>query len=273
MAWLSKRGSGSVRLTFTIKEHGMKKFLVVPVAALFLAACSESTAPTAVANSPNFAPRADFVAAGLGDSFDFEGGFSAAASPFAPNRVDDIPSDTYSRGGKGFLGKFTNDAVTIGTSYVGNGWLNFDLYIEGTWDGNAKGKYGPDVLAISAYCGSTITGTPAATFVTSFSNKATTKQSFPGSYPAASYAGLTGATHLDELGFSAAGEVLTTNHAVSTYDAVYSLSFAYPAACATAGAVTFVLSSNTLQSPTDEFWGIDNVSVTASAANTAHSWQ
>lgn len=250
----------------------MKRFLVVPVAALLLAACGESTAPNSTAQGLTLNPRADFVAAGLGDTYTFEG-FTAAASPFSPNRTAVIPSDTYTQGGKGFLGKFTNEVVTIGTSYVGNGWLNFDLYIEGTWDGLAKGRYGIDTWTISAYCGTSTAGTPAETFTTTFSNKSTTKQSYPAAYGSGTYAGLTGAINLNQLGF-APDQVLTTNHAVSAYDAVYQMSWPYPVCPSGTTSVTFVLSAGSLQQATDEFWGIDNVRITSSSFyTTSNSWQ
>lgn len=247
-----------------------RPFALVAVA-FVLAACSESTPVPTSPNVNSVSPRSDFSAAGLGATYDFEGDFGASASPFLPNRTDNIPSDTYTRGGKGFLGKFTNSSVTMSTDYVGGGYINYDLYIEGTWDGLSPSRFGHDLWQVSAYCGTEATGTPAGQFLTSFSNKSTTKQSYPAAFGAGVFPGRTGAINIDELGF-APTEVRTTNHAVSAYDAVYPMSLPFPAACATAGAVTWMFSSTTLQNVTDEFWGLDNVSVTATANNTVHNW-
>lgn len=250
----------------------MKRPIALAAVALVLAACSESSTPT----SPNIqalTPRADFSAAGLGATYDFEGDFGASASPFLPSRTDIIPSDTYTRGGKGFLGKFTDNMVTMSTDYVGGGYVNFDLYIEGTWDGLSPSRFGQDLWQVSAYCGTEATGTPAGQFLTSFSNKYTTKQSYPDAFGEGVHPGRTGAINLDELGF-APQEVRTTNRAVSAYDAVYPMSLPFPAACATAGSVTWAFGSNALQYVFDEFWGLDNVSVTATpnSGNAVHSW-
>jgi hypothetical protein len=243
----------------------MKRLVALPLAALAITACSEVNSPARSPADLNLSN--DFAAADLGSSYNFEGDFGISASPFAPNRTAVIPSDTYTAGGKGFLGKFTNEQVTMVTNYVGNGYLNFSLYIAGTWDGLAKNKYGTDTWEVAAYCGDVATGTPAGQFITTFSNKGTTKQNFPDAVNGAEHAGMTGAAAVGVLGFANADEVRNTNRSVSDYSAVYNMSWQYPAACATNGQVTWVFDSpsGTLQSAYDEFWGVDNVSVTESA--------
>lgn len=244
----------------------MKSLVALPFALLAIVACSDTNTPTSPA-SANFAPRADFAAASLGSTYNFEGDFGASASPFLPSRTDIIPSDTYAAGGKGYLGKFTNETVTMTTDYVGGGYINFSLYTAGTWDGLAKGKYGPDTWQLAAYCGADASGTFAGDFTTSFSNKSTTDQSYPDALGVGVHDGLTGAADIGQLGLADAEEVRNTNRSVSTYSATYTMSFQYPAECVSAGQVTWVFSNptGTMQSSFDEFWGIDNVSVTATS--------
>lgn len=241
--------------------------------ALALVACTDIPSPTSLVSAP-IAPHADFVIAGLGSTYDFEGDFAASASPFLPIRTAVIPSDTYATGGKAFLGKFRSDHVTMTTEYVGNGYLNLSLYIVGTWDGVKKNKYGNDTWEVSAYCGNAAVGNPAGTFTTSFSNKTNTHQSYPDALGGPTHEGLTGATDVGSLGFGTANEVRSTNFAVSAYSAVYTMSWKYPAPCAAPGQVTWLFTSPSemLQESYDEFWGIDNVSVTASANYTPRTF-
>jgi len=245
----------------------MKKFVAFSVAALLLAACGESTAPTSSSVStpiPTFAPRLDFTAASIGFSTDFEGDFGTSASPFLPNRIETIPANNYSRGGKKFLGRFANDVVTFTVDYTAGANVSYDLYIIGTWDGIANNKkYAPDTWQAAAFCGSSTS--PSYTFTTTFSNKTTTKQNYPAQWGGTAYAGTTGAIYTgDVLGFGAAGLTLVTNSTVSSYGTVYSRSDPFPTCPGGTATVTWVFwrPSQHLQSVFDESWGLDNFSVT-----------
>lgn len=238
----------------------MKKLIAVSAAALFLAACGETPLPTS-ASARSITPSAAFGVATTGETYNFEFG-TADASPFTPQTIGTIPSDTYNNGGKGYLGPFYNSTVTMATQGSGTDYLNLSLYVEGSWDGNAHGRFGGDSWTINAYCGTAATGTPAYSFTTNFINKSNGSQAYPGQVGATND-GLTGSTDLDELGF-APNSIKKTNRATSAYDAVYKMSFAFPSCGGTD--VTWTFTGAGIGNGEDEFWGVDNLSVGAANA-------
>lgn len=246
----------------------MKKLVALPIAVLFAVACSEPTASPAASDITNkIHPSGTFSVADFGYSENFEGFTASSASPFAPSVTAAIPAQNTLEGTT-YLGKFTNGVLTMSTTYTAGAYLNFSLIIAGTWDGISK-NYGPDTWQIDGYCGTSATGTPATTFTTTFSNKRTTKQNYPDPFGGAVNAGLTDATEVGQLGFSSTGEVLVTNKSVSTYSAVYLIGMAYPSCPSGTTDVTWVMRnpSQELQQVTDEFWGLDNISIGTLAPN------
>jgi hypothetical protein len=174
--------------------------------------------------------------------------------------VNSLPSTSnYPSGGAGYLGPFTNEALTLSYTYIAGANLTFDLYIIGTWDGAAGHKYGADTWEVAATCGSTV----AYDFETSFSNKRTTKQNYPAPVGGALYPGRTQGLNTYDLGFSADPSQNVTNTTVSSYSTIYQLSVPSSALAACAGQTitfTFHNPSQELQGVSDESWGLDNVS-------------
>ncbi len=254
----------------------MKKFVAVTASAILLAACSESTAPVAQQIvSPTI--REVTITSG-GSVYDFEAAIEASASPFTPYARSGIPT-SYSDAATGFSsgnwygGRYTNEVVTFTVDYAAGSFLYYDLYIIGTWDGISK-NYGPDQWQLAAYCGPTASGNAAAQFTTTFSNKSTTKQNYPAQIGGQVYPGTYAAFVVGELGFVAPGETRVTNKAVSSYDAVYRMSAAFPNCSAGTTSLTFVMQSPTqqLQATFDEGWGIDNVSTSGFSASSASGY-
>lgn len=234
----------------------MKNVIAFPLAVLFLAACSESTAP--VKESDLSVRAVAMTGCDTGeDCMDFNSSVTTSGgSSFNSSLITEIPAAT----GDKFLGQFTNESVNlIVTDVVTSAVVSFDLYIIGTWDGNGGHKYGPDTWQVSATCNGGTLGT-AKTY--SFSNKKTTLQSYPALYGQGENKGLTGSLPGVTLGFGTSDTQRTTNHTVSSYDAVYRFTNVGFGSCTGEVVFTFTSPSNQLQPTYDESWGLDNVVVT-----------
>jgi hypothetical protein len=267
----------------------MKKIFALPLAVVFVAACSDSsTAPSATADlAPSFAkpapgPGGTPVSGNLTNlTFDFNGSVVAAglgsgafvtenqADPGATSTASSIGAADYLPGtSNGFLGRFADNASQAVLN-VGNGGsrysVSFDLYIIGTWDGKGKqaqhGAFQANVWSIGTRCGA-----PSANFTnvfsTTFSNQLTVQQDYPA--PAGSGGGAkatTGAYKVDELGY--AGRLDLTNIAPfkAIADSWYKLTFTGDNPCGVGQPMSIVFrASNPLAQPTwDESWAIDNV--------------
>ncbi len=113
--------------------------------------------------------------------------------------------------------------------------LEFDLYLFGSWDGDATSS-GPDGFSLSG----------DVSFETTFTNHRVEGQSYPGS-ASETYGTGSGATQVYRgLGLSSDGSEFVTNHVADTFS------------------VTFAGSGLD-----DEWWGIDNVRVSVNAPATA----
>jgi hypothetical protein len=268
----------------------MKKFFALPLAVVFVAACSDSsTAPSATSDlTPSYAkpgpgPGPTPVVGTTTDlTFDFNGSVIAAGTlgvaafvtedqtnAAGTSAASSIGSADYLPGTtNGFLGRFANisDQAVLN---VGNGGsrysISFDLYIIGTWDGKGKqaqhGAFQANVWSIGTRCGA-----PSQAFdnlfSTTFSNQVTVQQDFPA--PAGSGGGAkatTGAYKVNELGYS--GRLDLTNIAPfkPIADSWYKLSYTGDNPCGVGQPMSFVFrASNPLAQPTwDESWAIDNV--------------
>jgi hypothetical protein len=274
----------------------MKKFFAVPLAVLFVAACSDSsTAPSATADlSPSYAkptppPSGVTVAGNLTNlTFSFDGDVTASgigsgafvtedqSNAAATSSASSIGSADYLPGTtNGFLGRFA-DNTSQAVLNVGNGGsrysISFDLYIIGTWDGKGKqaqhGAFQANVWSIGYRCGAPSQAFTSI-FSTTFSNQLTVQQDYP--LPAGSGGGAkatTGAYKVDALGY--AGRLDLTNIAPfkAIADSWYQLSFSSDTnPCGTGNPVSFIFrASNPLAQPTwDESWAIDNVVIKTDA--------
>jgi hypothetical protein len=137
-----------------------------------------------------------------------------------------------------FLGTFFNDTINFTlTNLPPHEELNvaFDLFIINSWEGNDP-TLGPDIWDMTM-AGSNVVHT-------TFSNFGFQRQSYPGQYPAGNFAGQTGATETNVLGYF--------------QDSVYEISQTLPHST---NNIQVSLSAMGLQPAPDEFWGIDNFQV------------
>jgi hypothetical protein len=264
----------------------MKKFFAVPLAVVFVAACSDSTSPTSTADlSPSYAKPAPppTVTEASGNlalaSYTFDVGAVDAASgtgigsdtddaTIASNAADVnyAPADL----DNGFIGRYNNTHTRTllvfqeaGSKYT----VNFDLYIIGSWDGKGKqaqsGAFQANVFQIAYRCG--IDPTLFPVFSTTFSNQLTVQQDYPLAYGLGGNKAGTGAVagSIDALGYKDHPELSNTPLFRSFGDATYKMSYTLSGICGgTNGtAPTFVLSSTApgQQSNYDESWGVDNI--------------
>lgn len=132
---------------------------------------------------------------------DFQG-LSAAGSEWSETTISTIASQT-------FLGPFAQpnqwEIVTLTLTSLPVHThldLSFDLRIIADWDGNnASGGVGPDRFQVSILGGPTLLDT-------TFSNRSSGSQAFPGAYPGGSYPRYTGAAGINVLGSAVDGDSL-----------------------------------------------------------------
>jgi hypothetical protein len=264
----------------------MKKFFAVPLAVLFVAACSESTSPTSTADlatrnaKPTPPPSVTPASGNLARStytFDI-GAVDAASGTGIGSDTDDAtiasnaadvnyaPADT----DNGFIGRYNNTHTRTllvfqeaGSKYT----VNFDLYVIGSWDGKGKqaqsGAFQANVFQVAYRCGTDATLIPV--FSTTFSNQLTVQQDYPLAYGLGGNKAGSGAVKgsIDALGYKDRPDLSNTPQFRSFGDATYAMSYTLSGICGgTNGtAPTFVLSSTApgQQSNYDESWGVDNI--------------
>ncbi len=172
-------------------------------------------------------------------------GWTTSGAALGPFRPFDISGECFPA--ESMLGPFYSDsiALTVGSlSATGSAHVEFDFYSVGSWDGNGEGGNGPDLFQVSADGGPTLLH---ATFtVYSFDT-----QSFPENVPASHPVG-TGS-----IGSGPGGGCFYKYHLV--YDVPHS-----------ASTLTLRFTGIGL---TDEYWGIDNVSVAESPSVAGFTWK
>lgn len=263
----------------------MKKFFAVPLAALLVAACSDSsTAPASSDLDPSYARPVDPIVVCetctvVGD-FDFESGTTISAEGGATigtelqvgaSGVADAPGVvTAPAGGQDFLGRFSNTRTMVLINSPGTGanyYLNFDLYIIGSWDGRGKqaqqGAFLANVVEIGYRC--TSGGAITNLLKTTFSNQYTVQQDYPNSFLNGGFKAGSGAEAIDALGYASRPDLSHTPSFRSFGDATYNLTFSGSNPCGPGNPITFTVSTSnpTQQSVYDESWGLDNIIVRA----------
>jgi hypothetical protein len=258
----------------------MKKFFAFPLAVVFVAACSDtSTAPlTDSDQTPSYAKPVDplVVCSGcpvVGD-FNFENNTTISAvggstigtelQPGISGTADDPNVVTAPAGDEQFLGRFPNTRTQIVITTPGstNYYLNFDLYVIGSWDGRGKqaqqGSFLANVVEVGYRCSAT--GAVTTLLKTTFSNQYTVQQDYPNAYLSGGYKAGTGSVAIDALGYATRPDLSNTPVFRSFGDATYDLTFSGSNPCG-GGPITFLIgtSNPTQQSVYDESWGIDNV--------------
>lgn len=272
----------------------MKKLFFLPLAALALAACSESTDPNVADVTPAFAkPGTQPPDPGVTISnytanafYDFTSGVLGAQSgttistDIQPGTVATAsdPDIITAPSGEKFIGRFAQTRTVMlfnitngGTKYN----VGFDLYIIGSWDGRGKqaqsGTFKANVFDVGYRCSAL--DAPTSIFQTTFSNQYTVQQDFPLSYLTGGYKAGTGSKpgSIDALEYRGAtdedGNMLSNTPLFRSFgDVAYHLTFsAETNPCGAGNAITFVLSTTNpyQQSTYDESWGVDNVTLQA----------
>ena len=157
-------------------------------------------------------------------------------------------TDTTPLGGRGFLGQFGNDTVSLTLNDLPEFTdisVSFELFIIRTWDGNGGTGFSPDIWNLSVSAGPTL-------LHTTFSNISSFNQAYPGTYPGGSFPWRTDATETNTLGYEHGG----------IRDAVYQLNFNSPHSD---NSLTLNFTGTGLQILTDESWGLDNIQVAVTA--------
>jgi hypothetical protein len=145
-------------------------------------------------------------------------------------------------GSRVFLGEFGAETVSLSLSDLPSHaevTVSFDLLVIQSWDGNFR-KYGPDVFDLSVVEGPTLLHTTFASPDTDL------LQAYPDPFPGGRFAGGTGASMVDALGYPFWG------------DSVYHLTFTFPHSSST---VRFDFSASLTEDVRDESWGVDDVEV------------
>jgi len=224
----------------------MRKAFTLPVAALFIVACTDSTAPD---NNASMAESVRGPAAALSLSEGFESGASNVGV-WTPERFSTSPG-TKAKAATTFLGRFADELVTLRVpAGMTNLTLTFDIYIIGSWDGAGIQGFGGDLWQVEVERA----GVRANLFHTSFSNQNTKPQHYPNQIDKGTRPNGTKALALNALGYPKASAKFDVG------DAIYRMSF--NVSNPTGGEVIFHFHTTTpLQGETDESWGLDNVQV------------
>ena len=155
-----------------------------------------------------------------------------------------LPGKSTTPSGKEFLGELSNDNEVLTVDSIPQHTaliLEFDLYIIGSWNGNADDPVAglPDIIEISVLGGPSLKKT-------TFSNKMRDKQAFPGDFPGSSFPPGTGAAELGTLLYPVGSDFVS--------DAVYKLRLTFPHT-----ATSVKLNFNGNHNGSIERWGIDNI--------------
>jgi hypothetical protein len=259
----------------------MKKFFTLPLAVLFVAACSDtSTSPASSADlAVNYGKRTPPPAAVcascpvVGD-FNFEDGTTISAqggnsttvgTAPQPDVIADADAATVitAPNGQDFIGRFaeTRTMVVINGPASDNYNLAFDLYIIGSWDGRGKqaqsGAFDANVVDVGYRCSPTDPIT--SLFKTTFSNQLTVQQDYPLPFLQGGNKAGTDAISTNALGYKGHPELSNTPLFRSFGDAVYHMTFSGENTCS--GGIQFTISTSNprQQSAYDESWGVDNI--------------
>ncbi|AQQ70742.1 hypothetical protein SMSP2_01103 [Limihaloglobus sulfuriphilus] len=174
----------------------------------------------------------NFVGATTIYSNDFE---SSVGSEWSATTIKQTPS------GQRFLGDWSNTLVTLSLGSIPSHTdikLEFDLYILQTMDGNNG-----DIWTLAIQDGPVLLNT---TFTNLNNSGQGPRQSYPDNYPS-SHPAHTGASAVRSLGYKAGD---------STYHLVYTFNHLEDD-------VVINFQGSSMQSVSDESWGLDNIIVTA----------
>ena len=259
----------------------MKKFFAVPLAVLFVAACSDSTAPVSSNSTlnPSYAkPTTPVVPCASCPQlafYDFEGGVvgsaggTTVATDLQPGTAGtaDAADVVTAPGGQKFLGRFDNTRTMVTITVPGgnpNYRVDFDFYTIGSWDGRGKqaqtGVFQANVYELGYRC--TAGGAITDIFKTTFSNQLTVQQDYPNAYLTGGFKAATGAYATDSLDYRSAPTLSNTPVFRSFGDVEYHMTAGGASPCGGADFTLTISTSNpTQQSVYDESWGVDNIHI------------
>lgn len=157
-----------------------------------------------------------------------------------------LPGKSTTPSGEDFLGELSNDNEVLTVDSIPQHTtliLEFDLFIIGSWNGNAEDPVAglPDIIEISVQGGPSLKKT-------TFSNKIRDRQAFPGDFPGSSFPPGSGAAEMGALLYPVGSDFVS--------DAVYKLRLTFPHT-----ATSVKLNFNGNHNGSIERWGIDNVRV------------
>jgi uncharacterized repeat protein (TIGR01451 family) len=172
----------------------------------------------------------------------FEG---TIAGEWSTNRTSLTPA-----GARRFLGEFGNQTVTLSLSNLpphAAATVVFDQFVIRSWDGNNSAD-GPDLFELNVAGGlkplhTTFNNAPAGSVASG--------QAFPGTFPGATNAPISGAAETNTLGFILSG--------VGEMDSVYHHLHSFPHT--SSNLVLNFLASGLSTNLSEESWGLDNVRV------------
>jgi hypothetical protein len=269
----------------------MKRIFAAASAALFLAACSESTAPgaatdLAVSYGKKTPPPSTGVTGSLTNAtFTFDNQTTAASAASTGNATvsTDViegvsiespadPVPIYNFPTNYFVGRFANTKTAVildvpsgGSKYA----IDFDFYAIGSWDGIGKqaqsGAFEANVFQIGAICSVDPAGTVRDIFTSTFSNQMTVQQNYPNTFGSGGGSkALTGSVNSDVNIKNDPSVNVPVFRSVS--DATYHMTFTGANPCGS-GAVKFVFRTYApgQQSAPDETWGVDNITIKTDA--------
>ena len=164
--------------------------------------------------------------------------------------------------GRQYLGPFAQQSVTLTTENLRkhkNVHVSIEVFIIGSWDGNAALGAGPDILDIQVPNVGTLLH--SSFFNNTESDDAQLKlQSFPDPYMKGFHVGYTGASSAKSLGFTDVWDGIT-NHRDAVYKLEYSFAHSGPVVQLTFNGLT-VSEGNITTLTGDENWGIGNLVIT-----------
>jgi hypothetical protein len=156
--------------------------------------------------------------------------------------------ETTRRGGRKFLGEFSNDTVALTLKSLGPHQfvrISFDLLILKSWSGTPTDSEpsGPHEWGLRIESGPTLLHT---TFANALPGRQGRMQTFPSLIPG------------EKLSPGTRGETNTLGYNELGGDSLYKLSFTF---AHTDSAIQFCFFANNLEDVEDQSWGLDNVSV------------
>jgi Immunoglobulin I-set domain len=180
------------------------------------------------------------------------------------------PISTTPKGSRRFLGQFGSEWVSVFLAGLPSHdmiTVGFDLYVIRSWDGSQSDQNGPDIFQIQEGQTNVVFRTTFATHEyyesdTNGTHLVSRKQAYPGRFPEDEFPWSTGCREADTLGYSWNWPLSVTPR--YNADCVYHIVKSFPHS-ADVLRLSFAKISPPGNGVDEESWGLDNVSITATA--------